>query len=178
MKPPVRVFFALNFEEPIRSKIFAQLVSNIPKNGFSRPTIENIHLTLQFLGNRTKEEIAGLQNSCQELSLFGSFDAELAGIGEFGSRVVWLGVGKGSTDFESLAGQLSEAISIRQKKFHPHVTLARTKGAPAMQVRELVGRLREKNFRQKITVFGFDLMASTLTNGPPAHKKIGSVVFE
>ncbi|GEM_PF-1230436 len=173
-----RLFFAVNFETSLQERIYCELIADIPSNGFSKTKQQNIHITLVFLGNQQKEKIRKLFEQTQELSELESFDAELNSIGHFNSQVLWLGVEKGSSDFEHLARTLCDTIGVSNTRFHAHATLARTKGATPAKVQNVVEILRKKKFSEKIHVRGFDLMQSTLTRSGPLYKKLLSIEFE
>jgi len=178
MTENARLFFAVNFSEELKERIFKELVEEIPKNGFGKVGRENLHITLAFLGYFLKEKFLELQEKAMQLKNFESFEAELDSIGHFKGRVLWLGTGKGTEEFNLLAKELCEAISVQNEEFHAHLTLARNKGAKKSEFDTVVEKLRGKKFFEKINVKGFDLMQSTLSPKGPVYKKIFSVEFE
>jgi 2'-5' RNA ligase len=173
-----RLFFAVNFSEEIKKRIFSGLVSKIPKEGFGKVSEENLHITLVFLGYFPKEKIPELEKKAKELENFECFEAELNRIGHFKGRVLWIGTGKGTEEFNLLAKKLCEALEIKNEEFHAHITLARNKGAGKKEFEETMEELRKNNFYEKIKVKGFDLMESALSAKGPHYKKVFSVNFQ
>ncbi|HLS89020.1 MAG TPA: RNA 2',3'-cyclic phosphodiesterase [Sphingobacteriaceae bacterium] len=95
----------------------------------------NYHITLQFFGDVEQPVLAELRSALGE-SLAGAaaFTVELAGLGAFPSpaapRVLWAGCRQGSRELADLARRVAEAgasvgLSLQDRRFHPHVTLAR-----------------------------------------------------
>ncbi|MBN1941503.1 MAG: RNA 2',3'-cyclic phosphodiesterase [Candidatus Diapherotrites archaeon] len=177
MSESKRLFFAVNLPSELRQKIFCELVEEIPKNCFVRTREENLHITLVFLGYFPEAKLNELHEKAKELENFEKFEAELNCIGHFKGRILWLGTGKGTNEFNLLARRICNAIGMQCNDFHAHVTLARNKGASKEEFDAAVEKLRTKKFAEKITVRGFDLMESTLTPEGPRYKKVFSIDF-
>lgn len=98
---------------------------------------ENIHLTLQFLGNCSEELVPQIKDKLKEQAKkAGGFNFRLGSLGGFPSlkrtRVLWVGINKGSEQLVKLQGVVKGSLSslgfeAENRKFHPHVTLARLK---------------------------------------------------
>jgi 2'-5' RNA ligase len=96
-----------------------------------------LHITLKFIGDATAEQITRLDTN---LSRVGgtrpfTFDLSIAGFLPNASRArtIWLGVRDGSGQLEKLAALADRAavasgLEGERRNFHPHVTLARTRG--------------------------------------------------
>lgn len=108
-----------------------------PARGIRWTNGEQLHVTLQFLGE-TSEERAAVAISCaREIARASSpFTIELGGLGAFPSAsrpsVLWSAVKAGAPPLVALAEQLgarlrAEGFALDARKFHPHVTLARIK---------------------------------------------------
>jgi len=177
MPETARLFFAVNFSDKLKDRIFNELVEAIPKNGFGKVSRENLHITLVFLGYCGKEKIAELAKNVEALKDFEGFEAELNCIGHFKGNVLWLGTGKGTGEFNLLSKRLCNAIDVPNEEFHAHVTLARNKGAGKTELDAAVENLRQKKFFEKIRVRGFDLIQSSLTPKKPVYKKLFSIEF-
>ena len=147
----------------------------IPKEKWRVIRPENAHITMHFLGYIQEKAIMELKEKAAQLENFGSFEAELAGIGRFKNRVLWLGVGSGAEEMSLLSKKLCSAIGLREEKFHPHVTLARNRGSRAEETDRLIESLREKAFREKISVDSLELMESILHRAGPEYKTVFSV---
>lgn len=106
---------------------------------------DQLHLTLHFLGDVDGGDMRELIDALAELRA-PAFDMRLSGAGAFPprgpSRVLWIGV----ADPEPVrvvherTGRLIDRVGIEreQRKFHPHVTVARLDRAPKQAVAEWV----------------------------------------
>ena len=96
---------------------------------------ENLHWTLQFLGDITDEEMA---ESCRIVGRVAArhepFVLSATGVGAFPKverpRTLWLGAGQGSDAFCRLQAELEEELSQlgfrgENRRFVPHLTLGR-----------------------------------------------------
>jgi 2'-5' RNA ligase len=100
---------------------------------------ENLHLTLKFLGEVPPgrvEEIGGLLATSAEGA--GSFDLVVEKAGAFPPkgppRVLWVGVGEPLELVGKLQQNIEDVLSAagfprEGKRFHPHVTVGRVRGA-------------------------------------------------
>ncbi|WP_028033740.1 RNA 2',3'-cyclic phosphodiesterase [Chelativorans sp. J32] len=97
--------------------------------------VENYHLTLRFIGDvegHVADEIANALDRVRRPS----FLLTLSGVGAFGQKkphAVWAGVAA-SPDLQALQGEIERicqrlGLPAEQRKFTPHVTLARLKNA-------------------------------------------------
>jgi 2'-5' RNA ligase len=141
----------------------------------------NLHLTLKFLGE-VKEELIPEISAAMEDALQGiePFDAALKGLGTFPSlnymRVVWVGIEKNRERLievqRSLDKRLAKLGFQRDKRFHPHLTLARVKSPKGK------GELREFIVQHADTDFGavrierVELKKSVLTPKGPIYTTI------
>lgn len=107
---------------------------------------ENMHITLSFLGDVSEMSVDGLDLVLSAVE-FAPFDFILHGIGHFGSRrkvhAIWLGV-EGGEALARLHNKIDRAVrSIGlepdDRKFHPHVTLARLRDAPLNKITQYMG---------------------------------------
>lgn len=134
----IRSFLA--FELPLDIKRIVAGVSGEIRNSVRDVKwikVENIHLTVVFLGNIQSEEINALGNAVQQVcSGYGPFDISLRGMGVFPNnrnpRVLWLGLDgdlKGMSLFrDALQKQLKPfGIKKEKRKFNPHLTLGRAR---------------------------------------------------
>jgi 2'-5' RNA ligase len=177
MAENARLFFAVNIPEETKNRIFAELVETIPQKSFGKTRRENLHITIAFLGYFPKEKIVELEKKAQTLKNFKKFEAELNEIGHFRGRVLWLGTGKGTEEFNLLAKKLCEAIEMPNEEFHAHVTLARNKSAEKKEFDAVVEKLHAKKFFEKICANSFDLMQSIPASKGQVYKKVFSIKF-
>lgn len=140
----------------------------------------NIHLTLKFLGEVDDDKVGSLRDELNFLTATPKFDISLAGVGVFPKpdyvRVVWIGVRGGSDSIINIQQQTDSALKSlgfkKEKKFHPHFTIARVKYLDRKH--ELVDFLdlnRDLEFGS-FTVDKIHLMKSQLTPQGPIYSVI------
>ncbi|MEQ8357570.1 MAG: RNA 2',3'-cyclic phosphodiesterase [Kiloniellaceae bacterium] len=130
----MRLFVALSLPDDLRGCLGA-MACGLPGARWVAP--ENLHLTLRFIG-----EVGGHEAEDVDAALSGlrckRFSLTLAGVGEFGDgrrlRSVWAGVEPNET-LERLQAKVEQAVQRaglppEQRRFKPHVTLARFKSHP------------------------------------------------
>ena len=101
--------------------------------------VDNIHLTIVFLGSVMEETIAGVKLKAGSIAKrFSGFQIRLNGVGAFPNwrrpRVLWIGldgeIGGLSDLRDELQGALEEfGFKAENRPFRPHLTLGRFKGA-------------------------------------------------
>ena len=171
-----RLFFAVNLPNEVKQEIAKNILPQIPKDGWGRVSKENLHVTMHFLGQLPKEDIKRLQEQVEPLQEFDCFEAEINCAGHFKGKILWLGFGKGTQEFNLLNRKLQEAIGTHDDRFHAHVTLARNKGAEKRQAQEIAKRLGNL-FKRKIQVKGIELIESRLESSGPKYSVLFSVNF-
>jgi 2'-5' RNA ligase len=97
--------------------------------------VDNIHLTVVFMGDIREEDIRPIREEIKEVCLgSGPFDISLKGIGVFPNerrpRVMWLGLDGEIEMISALRDRLQERLGpfgIKREKrpFRPHLTLGR-----------------------------------------------------
>jgi 2'-5' RNA ligase len=105
-------------------------------------TREQLHLTLRFIGEADGRDANAIDDALSAISA-PAFTLSLKGVGEFGGknpRALWAGVSDPAA-VSHLAKKIEAAIqriglAAEERKFTPHVTLARLRGAPAEKVVE------------------------------------------
>ncbi|AJF60672.1 MAG: 2'-5' RNA ligase [archaeon GW2011_AR10] len=166
-----RVFVAVNIPQEIRKEIVGIFSSKLPKDKMKVVEEENLHITLKFLGYFSPEAIEKLKENLLKTTQK-KFSVELKGIGHFNGRVLWVGVGKGSSELEKLSRELDELLELKNDSFHSHVTLARNKSLGRKQVSELAEELNRASFIKEFKVKSIDLMESKLTPKGPVYGKL------
>ena len=89
---------------------------------------ENLHFTLQFLGEVDESSIPDIIGKLQTIK-FDGFDVTLHGIGTFGrpARLIWVGV-TDHTPLQRLSDSIGYTLEQKSdKKFTPHLTISRLK---------------------------------------------------
>ena len=97
--------------------------------------INQIHFTLQFLGEIDQEKCEKVQDVLNTIT-FSQFDLSLKGVGGFPNlknpRVIWIGIEKdGAEKLTDLANEIGTKLTTigfeKDKKFKPHLTVFRVK---------------------------------------------------
>lgn len=137
----MRTFVAVFPPPEIREEILAaaRLLPLRDRVRWVKP--ENFHLTLTFLGDVQEENLNGVYAALGKVCAHHApFDIELSGLGAFPSarraQILWVGVGEGSGQLRSLAGDLGTALASlgfesESRPYMPHLTLGRIRGRPA-----------------------------------------------
>lgn len=136
---------------------------------------ENLHLTLQFLGDVDKKRIAAVETRVREIAAtHRRLTLDIGGAGAFPNlgqpRIVWMGV-TSDPRLELLQhdlelGNESLGFPVEGRAFRPHITMGRIRVAlPAAERQALVAELRRCGFTERVTVTSVDLMESALGLG-------------
>ena len=188
----MRAFIAIPCQDELKDKIlnFQDQIKNFGKIKLVEK--ENIHLTLKFLGdvdeNKIKDiieilnSISNNKNNKNNNKNNKKFEINLCGIGAFPDenyiKILWVGVSSGSEEISSLQQQIDEQLKIlnfkKEKKFHPHFTIARVKFLNSRNKGELQRVLKENSDTDfgEFEVCGFQLMKSELTSSGPIYSVI------
>jgi RNA 2',3'-cyclic 3'-phosphodiesterase len=187
----MRVFVALDIEEPIRARL-EQFLDGVrgfaPEPRWVRP--ESMHVTLKFVGEKTAEVVEEIKQALGTIRA-SAIEISFRGYGFFPTakapRVFWIGISAGP-ELAALAKSVDEAVaefgvSREEHAFSPHLTLAR-RGSGAPRWREGDGaknpyqRLQEKLAAMPPPDFGtmtareFCLYQSQLMQGGAKYTKI------
>ncbi|MFY9506185.1 MAG: RNA 2',3'-cyclic phosphodiesterase [Caldicoprobacterales bacterium] len=122
----------LNFDDQVRAKIsdLAQRVkAGSIKGRFVRP--ENLHLTIEFLGEIEASRLGAIKEAMDELS-YGPLTLELSKIGYFKrpeANIYWLGIRDNEQLFK-IQATLHQALKDRgfkleDRPYRPHISLGR-----------------------------------------------------
>ena len=143
--------------------------------------VSGYHITLKFLGD--VQDVEKVKEALENVS-FNSFEMTTKGVGYFGKgnniRVIWCGV-EPKEQFNELHEKINYELTkigfAEDKKFHPHITLARVK-----QLKNKEGMIETlKNITKKeisIRVNSIVLYKSTLTSQGPIYNVLQRVKSE
>ena len=176
-KSLIRAFVAVPISES-SAKELESFVDSLRKMARLRwVTAAQFHITLRFLGEQTPEVIDRVKGALN-LIHFSPFDIELSYAGAFPNmnspRALWLAGKQGINELTELATKVNKAIDAlglipEQRKFSPHLTLARTNGTPLPA--QLIEALK-KPPRLTWNCNKFFLMRSKLTPNGAVYSKI------
>jgi 2'-5' RNA ligase len=137
---PIRSFVAVPLPEEVRARVFAaagELARALPGVRWTRK-IENLHVTVKFLGPVEKNRLASFGAALTaSFTTMPSFGIEVRGMGAFPSarraNVLWAGVVDPDGRLEA-AATVIEATAVRlgicepsNRPFRAHVTVGRSK---------------------------------------------------
>lgn len=172
-----RLFIAIDIPIDIKNK-FIEIIEKLNSLNAKTVAIENIHITIKFIGETTKtNEIL----KALEKIKFKKFTISLKGVGVFSSiytpRVFWVGIQE-NQEIKSLFNIVEEnlktlGIPKDEREFSPHVTLARFKKTPNIEKLKKTLETFNKEFG-KFDVKEFVLYKSELTYPNPIYHSIRS----
>ena len=167
----LRLFVGIGFPPALKLQL-SLLRSGVP--GAKRVDPGNFHLTLRFIGETDEVVAADIDDALVRLRAR-RFTLQLAGTGVFGDRPrsLWVGVER-SPELVALRDKIEQAL-IRaglppeQRKFAPHVTLARLHNPALDQLRGFLAA--NAQFRAvPLPVEGFSLIASFQTKAGSVYE--------
>lgn len=128
----MRLFIAIPVGDKIKETVSQWMIkTNLPGKKVS---IDNLHFTLAFLGERSEDEILIISNNLKEvLKSTSAFHIELEGVDAFpkkeNPRIVFIKVKEGKNELCSLANKIDDILPAytRDHPFKPHLTVARLK---------------------------------------------------
>jgi len=135
----MRLFVAILLPQEIKDNI-STLRGGIPDARWI--AAENAHVTLAFIGEVQGPEMADISLALGRIN-YPAFDIEIDGVGVFGSskrpRILWAGV-KPQKTLTLLHQKIVTAIEstgakVDDRRFRPHITLARVHKSPYERVR-------------------------------------------
>ncbi len=142
MSEVVRMFIAVDLDDEVLKERISRIIESLKgtKADLKPVELENLHITLRFLGNTPITMLDDLENAIRksiEESNAKQHEILIKGIGVFPNlnkpRVIWLGVEGGET-LAAIASKLETKIrrlgfAPERKGFTPHITLARVKSS-------------------------------------------------
>jgi 2'-5' RNA ligase len=148
--------------------------------------LQNIHLTLKFIGDTNPEELLhikeALAGACEGIK---PFELKIANTGVFGSnynpKVIWFGIDQNEM-LQKLAQNISsnlETVGILgdRQNFVPHLTIGRIREIKDKKYfQQLMGRFHEVELQNQ-QVVGFELYESILRREGPIYNVIETFSF-
>lgn len=135
-----RLFVAVELPEAVKGTLTTGLTA-VKSARWVKPA--QLHLTLRFIGDWPAEAMEALESALSEVRAE-PFSVRVRGVGTFGRppRVLWAGL-EPEPPLVALAEQVEAAVQAagappEARSFSPHVTLARLKRSPPVQVRRFV----------------------------------------
>jgi len=172
----IRLFVALEVTDEVRQRL-AGLSGGVPGARWMDPA--SLHLTLRFIGEVPEDQALDIDEALADLRA-PPFSVTLEGVGVFGTgrraRILWAGVERNEA-LNHLQAKV-ESVLVRcgqraeERKFTPHVTLARLKDPPQDRIARF---LYERGlFRAgPMPVDHVTLYRSHLGNGGSVYEALG-----
>ena len=138
----MRLFVAVDLPDTIKKQLEA-LRHGIPDAKWVPEG--NAHLTLAFLGEISDADLGDIGLALGRIS-HTSFDLKIRSVDVFGNarrpRVLWAGI-QSNSDLEALQQKVCNALgqagfSLEERRFRPHITLARIHMSPYERVRSFL----------------------------------------
>ncbi len=176
-KELIRAFVCIDFPDAIVKEVarIQEQLENLKFTG-KMTELENLHLTLKFLGEIEKEKIEEVRKKLGKIK-FQEFEAKMSEIGSFSRRgnprIVWIKIG-GKEIFElqeKIDGEMKELGFKMEERFMSHMTIARVKYAKDKKgFFEYVKNLGIKEIKFKVDKF--ILKRSELRESGPIYTNI------
>ena len=167
----MRAFISVDMPEEVKKEI-GRIQDKLPKFLGKKTELENLHLTLKFLGEINEEQVEGLKEKLREIQSK-KFEAEIDSIGVFSERfvrIIWLHL----NNCNGLQKEVDEKLSSlfeKEKRFMSHLTIARVKKIKNKY--EFLKELKElKVPKIKFKVESFKLKKSILTEHGPIYETL------
>jgi 2'-5' RNA ligase len=187
----VRLFVALGIPPAIRANLTALMddlrgLKARPSTRKIRWTrVENLHVTLKFIGSVVPEKLAGIRAALEHVRSERPVGLRFRGIGFFPGgkrpRVIWAGVA-GSPNIGGLAADIDGALAKlgvpgEDRAFIPHLTLARCEpGAISAELRAAIEKQSLQEFGTLLTN-EFHLIESKLKPSGAEYTTLQSFEF-
>lgn len=172
-----RIFLAINLPDSVKRGLlsYKEKWAELPARWAS---VNNLHLTLLFLGNMTEKDL-------QELLLFSQgvakkhspFEIRLSGIeygpSEANPRMIWATMQE-SQELHSLQKDIQQ-FKPDEKSFSPHLTLARLRQMEFRRIEPEEQPLVHEELSINIPIDSFEIMQSQLRGQGPEHTILQSI---
>jgi RNA 2',3'-cyclic 3'-phosphodiesterase len=182
----VRLFVALDLTEEIRDALqepVAKLKPLIKTAQWAR--LEGMHVTLKFIGHVEATKLDAIRAALATVRSDAPVEMQVRGVGFFPDdrrpRVLWCGI-DASPNLAPLAAETERAleplgIPREERKFTPHLTLARLKDSQGVE--KLVRAAQEMKSRDfgSACVVEFHLFESVTKRSGTEYRKIASYAF-
>ena len=188
----VRTFLAIETTDAVKRLILSTLGSfrgTHTDSAVRWVSVENIHLTLAFLGETPPDRIPALSSLLSEVAFqTTSFPIRVGGIGAFPNvgkpRVIWLGVTEAAGALTALHARLWDGLRAlgwvpEEKPFRAHLTLGRVRreAAPS-DIERLEGALQiPRPAEETMTADSIAAFQSDLNRQGPLYTRLGAAGF-
>lgn len=176
MSDKIRSFVSIEFPDNVVKEI-ARIQGEVEKLKFQGKLteLENLHLTLKFLGSISKEKVSEIEERLGKIK-FSEMDLKLGKVGLFKIRgnpkIVWIKIeGKGIFDLQKAVDSALDGLYGPEEHFMSHLTIARVKYVKNKErfERRILG-IKTRDVRFKID--DFKLKKSELKKLGPSYETL------
>ena len=186
----LRTFIAVDLSAEIIDEIDSIITyfkTQVPEGALKWVETDNLHLTIKFLGDISKAQLADVKVMiAAELRYFSSFVISVQELGMYPNknhpRVIWLGI-KGGQPLINMHQKLDQALIEAQipkegRPFSPHLTIARVRRRTDPDIAKVIGRTLSNfrvDFLGEFPIEQVHLYQSELTRQGPIYTRLLSV---
>jgi RNA 2',3'-cyclic 3'-phosphodiesterase len=184
----IRTFIAVEIDDAVRRKA----VETIEKLRGCRADVkwvepQNLHVTLQFLGDMAEERIPLIVDAVQKgTAEVKKFELEIEGVGAFPNivrpRTIWIGAKNGATSMRFLHDRVAESlfaleIDDEDREFKSHLTIGRVRS------NKNIAAIAEELKKHAASRFGRVLVdravvySSRLSPAGPVYNRLGEAML-
>ena len=167
----MRCFISINMSKKITKEIEI-IQQKLPAFFGKKTELENLHLTLKFLGEINEDKIEEVKDKLKEIK-FKNFYTEIKYIGFFDNQkygIIWLHLSNCAELQKQIDNKLKDLFELG-RRFMSHLTIARVKSV--RDKRKFLEELRKINIPKiKFNVDKFCLMKSELKKEGPKYEII------
>lgn len=167
----MRCFISIDLPKDIKKEI-KKIQNKLPKFLGKKTELENLHLTLKFLGEIDKEKVEEVEKRLGKIDLK-KFETKIDDFGVFSEkfiRIIWLHLTHCDNLQRNVDDKLKDLFE-KEHRFMSHLTIARVKNIK--DKKEFLKELKKMEIKQiKFQVNEFYLMKSELTSKGPVYSVI------
>ena len=167
----MRIFISISLPENIKKEI-RDIQNSIPEFRGKLTEIENLHLTLKFLGEISQETLEKVKLRLRNVK-FRKFNAEIEDLGVFNKkliRIIWLSLSN-INEFQKIIDDSLSDLFQKEQIFMSHITIARVKIINNKKL--FLEKLKQIKFdKSEFQINKFEIQESILTSKKPKYKII------
>ena len=173
----MRCFISINILKEVTCEI-EKIQQRLPAFQGKKTELENLHLTLKFLGEISEDKIEEAKKKLREIK-FEKFESGINEIGVFSEkfiRIIWLHL-SGCNELQKIIDDKLKNLFEPEKRFMSHLTIARVKSIK--DKRKFLDDLKKVEISKiKFNVDKFQLMKSELSSKGPRYDIIEEYSFD
>lgn len=170
-----RIFIAVNLPAEIKEKIWELFLKKLKVQGIKAVEQKNLHMTVKFIGYVSEERVHEICEKLNSLKEEKGFELEISKVGSFKNRVIWIDITKGRDELLGIINKVAVALGMPKEDSVPHLTLARNKKLRKKEFLQVMGKIKNADFKERFTVFSIDVMESKLMQKGPEYTVVKSI---